>query len=73
MSQKANNSKKRTIHIFSDKLIPPKTVKMIEDIFRESNCPNESMFNSIDDFTDFDGNELIILGMPGAYHATIEV
>ena len=71
MSQNADS--KRTIHIFSDKLIPPDTVKMIEDIFKESQCPNESMFNSVDDFTTFDGKEIVILGMPGAYHATILV
>ena len=71
MSQNADG--KRTIHIFSDKLIPQNTINMIKDIFKESQCPNESMFNSVDDFTNFDGKEIVILGMPGAYHATIEV
>lgn len=69
----SQNADKRIIHIFSDKLIPQDTIKMIEYIFKESQCPNESMLNSIGAFTTFDGKEIVILGMPGAYHATIEV
>ena len=63
---------KRTLHVFSNKIIPPETLKKIEDIFAESQCPNESMFNSIPEFVAYVA-DVIIIGDSGSYHATVQV
>lgn len=38
----------RMIEVKSDRVLTDKELKMIQDIFLESMCPNESLINSID-------------------------
>lgn len=42
------------ITIQSGEPIAKNTVRKVKDIFRESNCPNESLRNSIEGFKSFD-------------------
>lgn len=46
------------ITVQSGRRVPEKTLSMIKDIFRESNCPNESLRNSIKNFKSFDGDTI---------------
>ena len=41
------------ITIKSGEPITEETIGKVKDIFRESNCPNESLLNSLDKFTYF--------------------
>ena len=52
--------------------IAPEKLKMIQDIFRESQCPNESLSNSIDDFAFYNGY-IIQLNSGDQYKAFVEV
>ena len=63
---------KRTLHVFSNKIIPPETLKKIEDIFAESQCPNESMFNSIPGFNRL-CDDVVIIGNVDLHFATVQV
>ena len=42
------------IEIRSGKPIRIDTLQKIREIFQESQCPNESLLNSIEDFTSYD-------------------
>ena len=46
------------IEIHSGKPIGEERFKMIRDIFTYSQCPNESLRNSVEGFTSFDGKVL---------------
>lgn len=47
--------------IQSGQSIPEETVRKVKDIFRESECPNESLSKTFDDFAWFNG-KVIQLG-----------
>ena len=64
---------KTVIEIRSDAPISEETFKKITDIFKQSLCPNESMLNSIPDFTSFNNNGVIIIGNDGNHTARIEL
>ena len=64
---------KYKIYIRSCHPIPEDTVAKIKDIFKQSNCPNESMFSSIKNFKSFDGFGTIIIDDNGAYETSFEV
>ena len=46
------------IKIQSDEYISDTVVETIQDIFRHSNCPNESLRNSFEKFFSFDGKTI---------------
>lgn len=58
--------------IVSDRGIGTETEKKIVDILRESECPNESLSNSIDGYTGMDGNTIRI-GLNPVCRIEIEV
>lgn len=62
----------KRIEIHSGTPIAPEKLKMIQDIFRESQCPNESLSNSIDDFAFYNGY-IIQLNSGDQYKAFVEV
>ena len=64
---------KYKIYIRSCNPISDDTVAKIKEIFKQSNCPNESMFNSIKNFKSFDGFGTIIIDDNGAYETSFEV
>ncbi|MBR1728486.1 MAG: hypothetical protein IJ728_03070 [Selenomonadaceae bacterium] len=45
----------------------------IKYIFRESKCPNESLRNSISNFTSYDGDHIVQLSEGNNYVEFIEV
>ena len=61
------------IEIRSDKPISELRLKKIRHIFNESLCPNESLRNSIPDFTSYDGDQIVQLGEGDNYVEFIEV
>lgn len=58
--------------IISDRGIGTETEKKIVDILRESECPNESLANSIDGFTKMEGHTIKI-GLNPVCRLEIEV
>ena len=63
---------KNVIEIRSDEPISDETIRAVKDICKRSQCPNESMFNSIPNFKSFNNNGVLIIGNNGEYKATIE-
>ena len=61
-----------TIQIKSGKPISLATKEKICSIFAESQCPNESLMNSIPNFTNY-GNGVVQLSEGDKYSCTIEV
>ena len=61
------------IEVRSDKPISELHLKKIQHIFNESLCPNESLRNSIPDFTSYDGDQIVQLGEGDNYVEFIEV
>ena len=61
------------IEIRSDKPISRDRLMKIKYIFRESKCPNESLRNSIPNFTSYDGDHIVQLGEGNNYVEFIEV
>ena len=61
------------IEVRSDKPISELRLKKIQYIFNESLCPNESLRNSIPDFTSYDGDQIVQLGEGDNYVEFIEV
>ena len=64
---------KNVIEIRSGKPIGKSTLDKIKQIFAESNCPNESLLRSIDDFSSFDGHHIIQLATGDQFTETIEL
>lgn len=62
----------KRIEIHSGTPISPEKLKMIQDIFNESQCPNESLSNSIDDFAFYNGY-VIQLNNGEKYKAYVEI
>ena len=60
------------IKIQSGEEISADTIQKVKDIFAESNCPNESLYHTFDDFTGFDG-KVIQFGEGDNYVAYVEV
>ena len=60
------------IKIQSGEKISDYTIQKIKDIFAESNCPNESLYHTFDDFTSFDG-KVIQFGEGDKFIAYVEV
>lgn len=60
------------IKIQSGEKISDDTIQKIKDIFAESNCPNESLYHTFDDFTSFDG-KVIQFGEGDKFIAYVEV
>ena len=60
------------IKIQSGAEISADTIQKVKDIFAESNCPNESLYHTFDDFTGFDG-KVIQFGEGDSYVAYVEV
>lgn len=48
------------LNIYSDRPLGVHDFKTIADIFRESKCPNESMFYSLAGFKKFDGKNIFV-------------
>ena len=69
---KGANTMKQTIKIKSGKPIDADTLRKIRDIFKESDCPNESMRASLPDFTSYDGAAIIQLALGDTYTEYIE-
>ena len=63
---------RRTIKVISNEFITQQTLQKIRDIFSESNCPNESLLNSIPGFNRI-CDDVIIIGDADLYFATVEV
>jgi len=63
---------KMKIKIQSGEKISDDTIREVKDIFAESNCPNESLYHTFDDFTSFDG-EVIQFGEGSKFVAYVEV
>ena len=61
------------IEIRSDKPISRDRLMKIKYIFRESKCPNESLRNSISNFTSYDGDHIVQLSEGNNYVEFIEV
>lgn len=59
-----------TLRIESDRQITEDVVNKIRDIFKESNCPNESLSKTFERFTSFTNNTLK-LGDESLYEAII--
>ena len=70
MSQNADG--KRAIKVISNEFITQETLQKIRDIFAESHCPNESMFNSIPDFNRL-CDDVVIIGNVDLHFATVQV
>lgn len=62
----------KIITVESDHQLSQLEMKNIQDILRHSQCPHESLTNSIDGYRGFDGFTVIV-GEGGAYKAHIEV
>jgi len=60
------------IKIQSGEEISDDTIQKVKGIFAESNCPNESLYHTFDDFTSFDG-EVIQFGEGNKFVVNIEV
>ena len=60
------------IKIQSGEKISDDTIQKVKDIFAESNCPNESLYHTFDDFISFDG-EVIQFGEGDKYSCYVEV
>ena len=58
--------------IYSDRPVKLDTIKKLVDIFRKSNCPNDSMFNSIENFKGFDGRN-ILLGTGNGFLTVLQI
>ena len=58
--------------INSNKQLSEDVKDNILDILVSSKCPNESMFNSIPDFTSFDG-ETILIGGGGQWATLLDI
>ena len=63
---------RRTIKVVSNEFITQETLQKIRDIFSESNCPNESMFNSIPGFNRL-CDDVVIIGNVDLHFATVQV
>ncbi len=61
------------IEVRSDKPINELRLKKIQYIFNESQCPNESLRDSIPDFTNYDGDQIVQLGEGDNHVEFIEV
>lgn len=62
----------RMIEVRSDREVSPGELKKIQDIFLESQCPNESLLNSIDGCKGFrDG--VVTIGNGEGFTAHVEV
>lgn len=62
----------RMIDVNSDRALTQLELQKIQSIFHESQCPNESLINSIEDCKGFDG-EQVLVGCGGQFTAHIEV
>ena len=62
----------KIVEIHSDKLINNVTCEQIKDIFVHSQCPYESLRNSIPDFESLDGR-VVQLGEGDKYKDTIKI
>lgn len=60
------------IEIRSGKPISIDTLQKIREIFQESQCPNESLLNSIEDFTSYDEAGHIQLAQGDTYKEIVE-
>ena len=60
------------IEIRSGKPINIDNLQKIREIFRESQCPNESLLNSIEDFTSYDEAGNIQLAPGDTYKEFVE-
>lgn len=59
------------IEVKSDRILTDKELKMIQDIFLESMCPNESLINSINSCKGF-RNGVVTIGTGEGFTAQIE-
>ena len=66
-------AKGMTIEVRSGKPIEQATLAKIKDIFKESKCPNESLKNSIPEFTKYDEHGVVELAVGDAYREHIEI
>ena len=63
---------KRTIKVISNEFITQETLQKIRDIFSESNCPNESLLNSIPGFNRI-CDDVVIIGNADLHFTMVEV
>lgn len=61
------------VEIRSDEYIDGDTLDKIRSIFEESECPNESLRNSIQNFTSYNGDRIVQLGENDNYSVCIYV
>ena len=61
------------IEVRSDKPISEDCLQKIKQIFIESMCPNESLRNSIPDFTSYDCDQVVQLGEGDNYVEFINI
>lgn len=61
-----------TIKVQSDEPIDGLTLKKIIDIFSESKCPHESLSNSIERYSAFDG-DTVTIGAGKIFFETINI
>ena len=71
--RKGKEVKDMTIEVRSGKPIESATLAKIKDIFKESECPNESLKNSIPEFTSYDGTGIVQLTVGKEYTEHIEI
>ena len=62
----------RMIEVQSSREISPEELKKIQDIFLESQCPNESLINSIDGCKGFH-NGVVTIGDGEGFTAQVEI
>ena len=66
-------AKGMTIEVRSGKPIEQATLAKIKDIIEKSKCPNESLKNSIPEFTKYDEQGIVELAVGDAYREHIEI
>lgn len=62
-----------TITVLSDKIVSNEIEKKIKSIFTQSQCPNESLINSIPEFNHLDGNTIYLGNGSGTYLSIIDL